>query len=348
MPDAMEDLEVLPPELLLIIGEELLRLNAKKTLMTLLCASRRTYELCIPMLMRTVVVSLHSGFSERRIVAFAMDSLNVGKLAHIKSLTVDDNFLKWNASSAVTMLNGVANLEKLVCGSYTLVPFLFAFMQKRPAFPLLRTLELDSLSCTFLSALVTDDMTLELPMALTDVALSLCGTKGQCRRLLSAVDRLPKLDRLTLYLTDRRLGPGAWNGVFEFPKLMRCLKIAEVCLPEQADLLTAETALEELLVVTLNNGVDDMSTLLWTALRQKPSLTKLHLVGCPTSLLVGLPSVPQIRELKLEHTKWNLDETWKALIVALRNVELTFCNNSVKNEAEIEFWKSLPFVRYLS
>ena len=92
---------------------------------------------------------------------------------------------------------------------------------------------------------------------------------------------------------------------------------------------------------------DEDGAALWNALRGLTILTQLHVFGCPTSILCGLASVPQIKDMAVMPIDWNLDDDSKPAIAALEDVRIKFyCNNDLVpvDPEGMVFWKSLRFV----
>jgi hypothetical protein len=86
-------------------------------------------------------------------------------------------------------------------------------------------------------------------------------------------------------------------------------------------------------------------------LRGTLSLHTVELWSCPTSYLVGLSSVPQIKEIRVKYPYWNLDVAGREAAKALRGVRITFILSSVRynwDEKSHEFggfWDALPFAK---
>jgi hypothetical protein len=118
-----------------------------------------------------------------------------------------------------------------------------------------------------------------------------------------------------------------------------------------------ETHIEDLMVVN-NEREDDPECVLelvpelWKRLRVIPTLTRLELRNWPTSSLLVLTSAPQIEDVTLEVTRWNLDDQGKRAIASLENVHVLKLygeskpqqQRSAEEREEIAFWSSLFWV----
>ena len=76
----------------------------------------------------------------------------------------------------------------------------------------------------------------------------------------------------------------------------------------------------------------------------------------PTSVLAGLPTVPQIKEVRFLADSWNLSNEAREILSGLEGVKITFVllrsfmknfsvmGADITDPPETKFWKSLPFV----
>ena len=74
------------PELFPLIADVLVSLNARKTLMKLLCTSHQIHALCLSSLMRSIELSFDAGFTGSKFAAFTKDSQGIGKFSFVRSL----------------------------------------------------------------------------------------------------------------------------------------------------------------------------------------------------------------------------------------------------------------------
>ena len=167
--------EILPPKLLPNVSGALFKLGAKKTLVNFLCTNRRTYEFCIPSLMRSVELSAANGFDAAKAAAFAVDALGTGKWALVKSLQLEASIDWTNDHGTIPLICvGLTNVERLICAgdvpngeekdtflSYFPAMFLWNLLNLRPTAELreiafstidLKPVQVDSTGSSFLKA----------------------------------------------------------------------------------------------------------------------------------------------------------------------------------------------------
>jgi hypothetical protein len=138
---------VFPPEIFPLIAETLVNSpigrDAFGTLLKLICSNRQMYTLCLPVLMKTIHLSEHWGFSsDERVTRFANDFHGTGKLAHVKKLSVEDS-INWGGHGRTlsALLDGMVNLENIYCyamwrANLESARLLWRRMVSKPALPL--------------------------------------------------------------------------------------------------------------------------------------------------------------------------------------------------------------------
>jgi hypothetical protein len=248
--------EVLPPELLPHIADAL-PWSARGTLVNLLCASRRTYALCLPSLMRSIEIAVdwdapHGGLcTVEKVKAFAEDGLGAGKFSHVRHLLLDGTLDgEENRALLETICRAFVGLVSLSCGTedidYT-PTLLWSFVRTRNFFPNLRVLEVDNpVMCYDATGISDPEFFLPPPLEKVKVYLH-DGTDAQFLCFYRDLDRLPRLTSLELSIFGIRDQPPPYSKLFDFPRLLRRIKkLSSVAWPKDAELLAKTKALETL------------------------------------------------------------------------------------------------------
>ena len=219
---------VLPAELFPFIADALVCLKARKTLLELLCANRTMHLLCLPSLMREIVISTdRSAIREDLLPPFARDALKTGKFALVKSLVIKDprDGNGHIRSALVNIWNGLVNLEKLEYLTpyehVALSSLVWFLLNTSPMIPL-RSMGFDTSGLAFIQPDAVSG--LELPVAIRKVTMTLRGTPEQHLSLFLALDGLPILEYLGLKIWNKTLD----RQILTFPKIPRCLRWAYV------------------------------------------------------------------------------------------------------------------------
>jgi len=253
---------VLPPELFPLISDALISLNARKTLLELMCSNRQHHILCLPSLMRFIDLSETGGFNSAKRDAFAMDSLGTNKFAYTKHLKIDHGlFSDEEMPALVAIQNGMVNLESLDLRDWDhglwldLSKSLWKHLISTPTLPL-RAMKFSTPDLDFVGSEDVEDVGCQLPATITDVSICLNrGQEAQQRVLFRTLADLPHLNRLELmFLFDwheelPNFDP--YREIFTFPKLLNCLRKLDIAWPRHADLLIENLDIEELLIVFL-------------------------------------------------------------------------------------------------
>jgi hypothetical protein len=353
--------EVLPPELLPGIADALGRPWKKRTLAKLIRVSRRTYDMCFPIYMRSLALTIIGpGFKTRELQSLALALRRPENFRHTKSLRFDVNGNDWNFVYPA-LCQGLLNLESLeisaVCRypQSTLAHVWNTFLKGPSQPPLLHELKLgvpiSDLDSMFRSA------DFALPESLTAMKIGLnFGTPAVHRRLFGMLERLPLLDRLDLDISYYS-GSDVYRTIFDFPKLLLLLRKVEIRWPCGTEFLVPRYPIERLQLIAPSTDPRHAQQL-WPLLRPMKTLRKF--VFYPqyhTSILIGISSVPQIKEVTIfgggPKPMWDLTDNARKEMASLKDLRIRFIfmgssalafNADYRARAEVSFWKSLPGV----
>ena len=172
-----------------------------------------------------------------------------------------------------------------------------------------------------------------LPEILTTVEFIPQGTEAQERYVLRCLERLPRLESLSITLPSKYSDSvrTSYVPVSEFPNLFRRLQRVSADFPDHASWLAGNSSIEYLRLAIPGRPVltKENEASMRAVLRTLRNLRTVYLSSCPTSFLAGPASVPQIRVLVMSTPRWDLsgdeDET-KRVIRGLKDVEIRFAN----------------------
>jgi hypothetical protein len=190
-----------------------------------------------------------------------------------------------------------------------------------------------------------DPGSLLLPETLNRVTLCLTSNPVKNRHIFGAFDRLPRLDELYLENT----GHFYYDGLLEFPKLWKCLKLVHITWPQDLELLVSDSGIQEPVIWSTQDLSQDNGEELWDVLLGMSHLDKVSFVTCPPSILVGLSSMPWIYEVGMIDVIWNLSEDERLVVGALEGVDIIFERSEARSSAdldEIGFWGVHPCGRF--
>jgi hypothetical protein len=192
---------VLPPELFPLIADAFAHLNAKRTLVELLCTNKQTYALCLPSLMRNIDIS-EWGFTAERVARLLG---NRDALKYAKSLKLSHHISsEGNMMAFCEVWDCFRGLDSLECGVNRhfdkLATLIWSLLLRQPHVPALRRLEFYMHKLNILTAEILEGECFALPETITEVEMRIDGTEAQRTYVLRCLDALPRLEKFVLHV----------------------------------------------------------------------------------------------------------------------------------------------------